>query len=166
MQHLERHQSVVMPVIVALVHWIVKRQWHLAHIIKSQTSTFVSLILGFNLLLISILPHSSTHSRMRSKRLRTTEEPIALDGSTALTSSKRKGLGGPTGPKVRKSAAGTSCKEEEEKEKKMEAESKHKQNQNPFQLSGKRPQVYCMRGCDLNRLTACLCCCLPCGTSD
>ncbi|KAI9519163.1 Lysine-specific demethylase 4C [Dissostichus eleginoides] len=77
----------------------------------------------------------STHSRMRSKRLRTTEEPIALDGSTALTSSKRKGLGGPTGPKVRKSAAGTSCKEEEEKEKKMEAESKHKQNQNPFQLS-------------------------------
>ncbi|XP_033985768.1 lysine-specific demethylase 4C isoform X6 [Trematomus bernacchii] len=78
----------------------------------------------------------STHSRMRSKRLRTTEEPIALDGSTALTSSKRKGLGGPTGPKVRKSAAGTSCKEEEEKEKKMEAESKHKQNQNPFQLSG------------------------------
>lgn len=113
---------------------------------------------------ISILPHSSTHSRMRSKRLRTTEEPIALDGSTALTSSKRKGLGSPTGPKVRKSAAGTSCKEEEEKEKKMEAESKHKQNQNPFQLSGKRHQVYCMRGCDLNSLTACLCCRLPCGT--
>ncbi|KAI4832121.1 hypothetical protein KUCAC02_015098 [Chaenocephalus aceratus] len=80
--------------------------------------------------------NKGTHSRMRSKRLRTTEEPIALDGSTALTSSKRKGLGSPTGPKVRKSAAGTSCKEEEEKEKKMEAESKHKQNQNPFQLSG------------------------------
>ncbi|XP_078115609.1 lysine-specific demethylase 4C isoform X10 [Sander vitreus] len=72
----------------------------------------------------------STHSRMRSKRLRTTKEPIGLDGSSTLTSSKR--------PKVRKSVAGTSCREEEEKEKKKEVESKHNQNQNSVQLSGTR----------------------------
>ncbi|XP_031141838.1 lysine-specific demethylase 4C isoform X10 [Sander lucioperca] len=70
----------------------------------------------------------STHSRMRSKRLRTTKEPIGLDGSSTLTSSKR--------PKVRRSVAGTSCREEEEKEKKKEVESKHNQNQNSAQLSG------------------------------
>ncbi|XP_039658636.1 lysine-specific demethylase 4C isoform X10 [Perca fluviatilis] len=78
----------------------------------------------------------STHSRMRSKRLRTTKEPIGLDGSSTLTSSKRKGLGGPPGPKVRRSVAGTSCREDEEKEKKKEVESKHNQNQNSAQLSG------------------------------
>ncbi|XP_037620608.1 lysine-specific demethylase 4C isoform X2 [Sebastes umbrosus] len=61
-----------------------------------------------------------THTRMRSKRLRTTEEPIGLDGSSALTSCKRKGLGGPPGPKLRRSVAGTSCREEEEKEKKKD----------------------------------------------
>ncbi|XP_059194580.1 lysine-specific demethylase 4C isoform X2 [Centropristis striata] len=77
----------------------------------------------------------TTHSRMRSKRLRTTKEPIGLDGSSALPSSKRKGLGGPPGPKVRRSVAGTSCEEEEEKEKKREAESKHNQSQNSVQLS-------------------------------
>lgn len=82
---------------------------------------------------------------MRSKRLRTTEEPVGLDGSSALTSSKRKGLGGPPGPKVRRSVAGPACKaeklEEEEKEGKKEgreAESKHNQNLNSAQLSGKR----------------------------
>ncbi|XP_034386137.1 lysine-specific demethylase 4C isoform X11 [Cyclopterus lumpus] len=77
-----------------------------------------------------------THSRMRSKRLRTTEEPIGLNGSSALTSSKRKGLGSPPGPKVRRIVAGTSCREEEEEEeeeveeKKKEkgAELKHNQN--------------------------------------
>ncbi|XP_051240425.1 lysine-specific demethylase 4C isoform X6 [Dicentrarchus labrax] len=77
----------------------------------------------------------SSHSRMRSKRLRTTEEPVGLDGGSALSSSKRKGLGGPSGPKVRRSVAGTTCREEE-KEKKKEAESKHNQNQNSVQLSG------------------------------
>ncbi|XP_054460010.1 lysine-specific demethylase 4C isoform X2 [Anoplopoma fimbria] len=79
-----------------------------------------------------------THTRMRSKRLRTTEEPIGLDGSSALTSSKRKGMGGPPGPKVRRTVAGTSCREEEEeeKEKKKEAESKHNQIQNSIQLPG------------------------------
>lgn len=73
---------------------------------------------------------------MRSKRLRTSEEPVGLDGSSALSSSKRKSLGGPPGPKVRRSVA-TTCKEEE-KEKKKEAESKHNQNPNSVQLSGKR----------------------------
>ncbi|KAM7394176.1 hypothetical protein PAMP_020990 [Pampus punctatissimus] len=84
----------------------------------------------------------STHSRMRSKRLRTTEEPVGLDGSSALSSSKRKGLGGPPGPKVRRSVAGPASraeKEEQDKEEKKEgrgAESKHNQNQNSVQLSG------------------------------
>ncbi|XP_022614371.1 lysine-specific demethylase 4C-like isoform X6 [Seriola dumerili] len=75
----------------------------------------------------------SSHSRMRSKRLRTTEEPVGLDGSSALSNSKRKGLGGPPGPKVRRAVAGTTCREEE-KEKKKEAESKHNLNQNSIQL--------------------------------
>ncbi|XP_056265341.1 lysine-specific demethylase 4C isoform X3 [Pseudoliparis swirei] len=79
-----------------------------------------------------------THSRMRSKRLRTTEEPIGLNGSSALTSSKRKGLCSPPGPKLRRIVAGKSCREEaeeaeekeeeEQKEKKKEAELKHNQN--------------------------------------
>ncbi|XP_038569500.1 lysine-specific demethylase 4C isoform X3 [Micropterus salmoides] len=77
----------------------------------------------------------SSHSRTRSKRLRTSEEPVGLDGSSALSSSKRKGLGGPPGPKARRSGAGTT-RREEEKEKKREAESKHNQNQNSVQLSG------------------------------
>ncbi|XP_047434282.1 lysine-specific demethylase 4C isoform X3 [Mugil cephalus] len=74
----------------------------------------------------------SSHSRMRSKRLRTTEEPVDLDGGSALSGGKRKGLGGPPGPKVRKSAAGTACKQE----KKKDVESSHNQNQNSVQLSG------------------------------
>lgn len=60
---------------------------------------------------------------MRSKRLRTTEEPVALDGSSILGSTK-KGLGGSSGPKVRKSAVRSTCKEEE---KEKEANSKHSQ---------------------------------------
>ncbi|XP_032418375.1 lysine-specific demethylase 4C-like isoform X2 [Xiphophorus hellerii] len=74
------------------------------------------------------------HSRMRSKRLRTTEEPVDLDGSLALSSSKRKPLGGQSAPKARRSAAGTAYKELE-KGKKKQAESKHNQNQNLPQLS-------------------------------
>ncbi|KAM9363864.1 lysine-specific demethylase 4C [Symphorus nematophorus] len=77
----------------------------------------------------------SSNSRMRSKRLRTTEKPVGLDGSSALSSSKRKGLGGPSGPKVRRSVAGTTCGEEE-KEKKKEADSKHNLNHNSVQLPG------------------------------
>ncbi|KAM3623925.1 uncharacterized protein V6R79_017035 [Siganus canaliculatus] len=79
--------------------------------------------------------NKGSHSRMRSKRLRTTEEPVGLDDSSALSSSKRKGLGGPPGPKVRKSSAGTACREEE-KEKKKESDSKHSLNPNSAQLSG------------------------------
>lgn len=60
---------------------------------------------------------------MRSKRLRTTEEPVALDGSSVLGSSK-KGLGGPSGPKVRKSAVRPTCREEE---KEKDCNSKHSQ---------------------------------------
>lgn len=74
---------------------------------------------------------------MRSKRLRTTEEPVGLGGNSALSSSRRKDLGGPSGPKVRKAVSGTTCKEEE-KEKKNGPESKYNQNQNSVQLSGKR----------------------------
>ncbi|XP_041838666.1 lysine-specific demethylase 4C isoform X2 [Melanotaenia boesemani] len=77
--------------------------------------------------------NKGSHSRMRSKRLRTTEEPVGLDGSSVLNSSKRKSQGGPSAPKVRKSVAGTTCKEE--KEKKKEAESKHNQNPNFVQLA-------------------------------
>lgn len=82
---------------------------------------------------------------MRSKRLRTTEEPIGLNGSSALTSSKRKGLCSPPGPKLRRIVAGKSCREEaeeaeekeeeEQKEKEKEAELKHNQNS---VLSGER----------------------------
>ncbi|XP_041640850.1 lysine-specific demethylase 4C isoform X2 [Cheilinus undulatus] len=79
--------------------------------------------------------NKGSHSRMRSKRLRTTEEPVGLDGSSTLNSSKRKGLGGPLGPKVRRSVSGTTCKEDE-KEKKKEAATKHNQNHNAFQLPG------------------------------
>lgn len=92
-------------------------------------------VFEFQLSLISFSSYSSTHARTRSKRLRLTEEPVALDGSSALGSSKKKNLG-PPGPKVRRSVAGTTCRAEE-KEKKKEANSKHSQNQNSVQLSGK-----------------------------
>ncbi|CAJ1052204.1 lysine-specific demethylase 4C isoform X2 [Xyrichtys novacula] len=79
--------------------------------------------------------NKGSQSRMRSKRLRTTEEPVGLDGGSALTSSKRKGLGGPLGPKVRKSVSGADCREEE-KEKKKDAETKHNNKLGSFQLPG------------------------------
>ncbi|KAM9770803.1 lysine-specific demethylase 4C isoform 1-T2 [Menidia menidia] len=66
------------------------------------------------------------HSRMRSKRLRTTEEPVGLESSSAFIGSKRKGHSGPPAPKVRKSVAAPTFKEEE---KKSEGVSKHNQNQ-------------------------------------
>ncbi|XP_061572025.1 lysine-specific demethylase 4C isoform X2 [Cololabis saira] len=81
-----------------------------------------------------------SHSRMRSKRLRTTEEPVGLDGASALNGSKKKGLSGPSAPKVRRSAAETIGKEEEG-EKKKEAEAKHNLNQISLQLSGPCRQV-------------------------
>ncbi|KAM4751440.1 lysine-specific demethylase 4C isoform 2-T2 [Anableps anableps] len=78
--------------------------------------------------------NKGSHSRMRSKRLRTTEEPVDLDGSLALSSSKRKPLGGQSGPKARRSAAGTAYKELE-KGKKKQVEPKHNQTPNLPQLS-------------------------------
>ncbi|XP_017281250.1 lysine-specific demethylase 4C isoform X2 [Kryptolebias marmoratus] len=79
--------------------------------------------------------NKGSHSRMRSKRLRTTEEPVGLDGSLALNSGKRKGMGAHSGSKVRRSGVGKTCKEVE-KGKKKEAESKHNQDSNISQLSG------------------------------
>lgn len=60
----------------------------------------------------SLFPPRSTHSCLRSKRLRTTEEPVGLDGGPVLGSSK-KGLGGSSGPKVRKAAVRSTCREED-----------------------------------------------------
>ncbi|XP_061627392.1 lysine-specific demethylase 4C isoform X2 [Phyllopteryx taeniolatus] len=81
--------------------------------------------------------NKSSHSRMRLKRLRTTEEPVGLDDS-ALCSSKRKGLCGPPGPKVRRSLEETPCTSEKAEEE--EGEEKHgkretRQSQNSLQLS-------------------------------
>lgn len=73
---------------------------------------------------------------MRSKRLRTTEEPIALENSSALGNSKKKRLGGHPGPRVRRSVLGPTSRNEE-KEKKKEDNSKCSQNQNSVQFSGK-----------------------------
>lgn len=93
-------------------------------------------VFEFHFSLISVHSCSSNHSRMRSKRLRTTEEPIALDNSSALGNSKKKRLGGQPGPKVRRSVLGPTSREEE-KEKKKEDNSKCSQNQNSVQFSGK-----------------------------
>lgn len=68
-----------------------------------------------------MFPSRSTHTCIRSKRLRTTEEPVALDGSSLLGSSK-KGLGGPSGPKLRKAAVRSTCRDEE---KEKDVNSKH-----------------------------------------
>lgn len=65
---------------------------------------------------------------MHSKRLRTTEEPVGLDDGLALKGSKKKGSGGPSGPKVRRSVTGAACRKE----------SKQSQSINSSQLSGKR----------------------------
>lgn len=50
------------------------------------------------------------HSRMCSKRLRTTEEPIGLDKGSKVCSSKKKGPISPLGPKVRRSTSGLAKK--------------------------------------------------------
>lgn len=73
---------------------------------------------------------------MRSKRLRTTEEPVGLDGSLELNSRKRKSIGAHSGSKVRRSTVGKTCKEVE-KGKKKETDSKHNQNSNFLQFSGR-----------------------------
>lgn len=80
--------------------------------------------------------HCSNHSRMRSKRLRTSEEPVDLDAGPALGCSKKKAASGPPLPKVRRSAAGPTCKRDEAQKKK---DSNLKQNQvpNSLQLAGR-----------------------------
>ncbi|XP_056441662.1 lysine-specific demethylase 4C-like isoform X4 [Gadus chalcogrammus] len=88
---------------------------------------------------------STTHSRTRSKRLRTTEEPPGLEGGAALSGggcsssrSRRRGLaGGPLGPKVRRSQQHTTCtpgEEEEEEQEEEEEEEKEEDHQNSLRL--------------------------------
>lgn len=48
------------------------------------------------------------HSRMCSKRLRTTEEPIGLDKCSKVSKCKKKGPANPLGPKVRRNTLGLS----------------------------------------------------------
>ncbi|XP_042168877.1 uncharacterized protein LOC121843332 [Oncorhynchus tshawytscha] len=58
---------------------------------------------------------SLSHPRTRSKRLRTSEEPVALEGCSVL--GRRRGLGGTLGPKVRRGCrAGEDEDDEEEGE--------------------------------------------------
>ncbi|XP_031672694.1 lysine-specific demethylase 4A isoform X1 [Oncorhynchus kisutch] len=58
---------------------------------------------------------SLSHPRTRSKRLRTSEEPVALEGCSVLA--RRRGLGGTLGPKVRRGCrAGEDEDDEEEGE--------------------------------------------------
>ncbi|XP_049576144.1 lysine-specific demethylase 4C isoform X2 [Syngnathus scovelli] len=80
---------------------------------------------------------SGSHSRMRLKRLRPTEEPVGLHGSS-LCSSRRKGLCGPPGPKMRRSVQETPCKSikaEEEQEQEKHGRRETRQSQNSLQLS-------------------------------
>ena len=117
---------------------------------------------------------STTHSRTRSKRLRTTEEPPGLEGGAALSGgggcsssrSRRRGLaGGPLGPKVRRSQQHTTCtpgeEEEEEEQEEEEEEEKEEDHQNSLRLPGKRltgagTRMYCLRP----SLSVCLSVCL------
>ncbi|XP_075887374.1 lysine-specific demethylase 4C [Nelusetta ayraudi] len=81
------------------------------------------------------LTNKGNHSRMRSKRLRTSEEPVDLDGSPALGCGKKKGANGPPLPKVRRSVAVPTCRRDEA-QKKKEANLKQSQMPNSFQLAG------------------------------
>ncbi|CAL8328720.1 unnamed protein product [Lota lota] len=83
---------------------------------------------------------STTHSRTRSKRLRTTEEPPALEGGAALSGgsrsrSRRRGLGGgPLGPKVRRSQQHATCTPGEEEEEEQQEEEEEEDNHNSLHL--------------------------------
>ncbi|XP_057699787.1 lysine-specific demethylase 4C isoform X2 [Corythoichthys intestinalis] len=81
---------------------------------------------------------TNCHSRMRLKRLRTTEEPLGLDDSS-LCSGKRKG---PPGPKVRRPVQETPCTSENSAE---DDEEKHgretRQSQTSLHLSGRCRQM-------------------------
>ncbi|XP_061684620.1 lysine-specific demethylase 4C isoform X2 [Syngnathoides biaculeatus] len=87
--------------------------------------------------------NKSSHSRMRLKRLRTTEEPVGLN-DRSLCSSKRKGLCGPPGPKARRSLVEAPCASEEaEEEEGQEKLGKRetRQSHNALQLSGRCRQM-------------------------
>ncbi|XP_029604702.1 lysine-specific demethylase 4C-like isoform X7 [Salmo trutta] len=69
---------------------------------------------------------SLPHPRTRSKRLRTSEEPVALEGCSVL--GRRRGLGGTLGPKVRRG-----CRAGEDEEDEEEGED---QTENTLRLPG------------------------------
>ena len=71
---------------------------------------------------------SLSHPRTRSKRLRTSEEPVALEGCSVL--GRRRGLGGTLGPKVRRG-----CRAGEDEDDEEEGED---QTENTLRLPGKR----------------------------
>ncbi|KAK7930021.1 hypothetical protein WMY93_006416 [Mugilogobius chulae] len=73
-----------------------------------------------------------TQSRMSSKRLRTTEEPVGLNKSSDVTNCKKKGSTGSLGPKVRKPTSGLL---NSKKKQSKQADPKCKLNQNSFELS-------------------------------
>ncbi|XP_028301222.1 lysine-specific demethylase 4C isoform X3 [Gouania willdenowi] len=86
------------------------------------------------------LATKGSHSRMRSKRLRTTEEPVALEGCSSMNSSRKKGLGERQGAKFRKSASGSACKVGN-KEKRKQAESTHSHDQTSALIPGSCKQM-------------------------
>ncbi|XP_072318995.1 lysine-specific demethylase 4C isoform X2 [Eucyclogobius newberryi] len=76
--------------------------------------------------------NKGTRSRMGSKRLRTTDEPVGLDKCSEVSNCKKKGLAGPLGPKVWKPTAGIS---NPKKKQNRQAESKCKRIQNSVEFS-------------------------------
>ncbi|XP_045070404.1 lysine-specific demethylase 4C [Coregonus clupeaformis] len=76
----------------------------------------------------SSLPHPQT----RSKRLRTSEEPVALEGCSVL--GRRRGLGGTLAPKIRRGCRAV-VEEEEEEEEEEEGEGED-QTENTLRLPG------------------------------
>lgn len=72
------------------------------------------------------------HSRMCSKRLRTTEEPIGLDKCSKVSNCKKKGPAGPLGPKVRRTTSGLS---NSKKKQNRQTESKRRLIQNSTEIS-------------------------------
>lgn len=76
------------------------------------------------------------HSRMCSKRLRTTEEPIELDKCSKVSNCKKKGQTSPLGPKVRGTTSGISSGISNSKKKQnRQMESKRRLIQNSVEIS-------------------------------
>ncbi|XP_055015678.1 lysine-specific demethylase 4C-like [Boleophthalmus pectinirostris] len=76
--------------------------------------------------------NKGTQSRMGSKRLRTTEEPVGLDKCSEVSNCKKKGAVGPLGPKVWRPKAGLS---NTKKKQNRQAESKRKLIPNSIEFS-------------------------------